>query len=84
LALGSTISKECEISTKKSANESVVSSKAVNVAAHQALVMKLDFAPSTFANSQGFNFKLLILSLGMLAILSVGGLYFLRSKRKQS
>jgi hypothetical protein len=60
----------------------VVSSKAVNVAAHQALVMKLDFAPSTFANSQGFNFKLLSLSLG-LAVLGAGGFYFLRPKRKQ-
>jgi hypothetical protein len=83
LALGTTISKECEISTKKSANESVVSSKAVNVAAHQALVMKLDFAPSTFANSKGFNFKLITLSLSLLVILGAGGLYFLRPKRKQ-
>jgi hypothetical protein len=84
LALGTTISKECIISTKKSANESVVSSKTVNVAAHQALVMELDFAPSTFANSQGFDFKLLTLSLGLLVILSVSGLYFLQSKRKQT
>jgi hypothetical protein len=83
LALGTTISKECEISTKKSANESVVRAKATNVAAHQALVMKLEFAPSTFANSQEFNFKLLLLPLG-LAILGAGGFYFLRSKRKQS
>jgi hypothetical protein len=44
----------CQITTHKGPETSVFTSKATNLGAHQALVMKLNFAPSTFTNEHSF------------------------------
>ncbi len=43
-------SADCEINTQKNSKDTVITSKVGPLIAHQALVLKLEFAPSTFTN----------------------------------
>jgi ATP-dependent Zn protease len=71
----------CEINTKKTAQEVVITSRASAVAPHNALVLKTNFIHSTFQNKQNVTIKnVIIFSLTFLAVL-MGG-YFFFKKRK--
>jgi hypothetical protein len=52
VVLGQSSGNNCTMNTQKSAQETVVTSAVKNVAAHQALVLKLEFASSTFTNKR--------------------------------
>jgi hypothetical protein len=69
VALGQSTSNNCEIKTQKSSQETIVTSSTSNVAAHQALVLKLEFASSTFTNKHPFSDAILALISAVLLIL---------------
>jgi hypothetical protein len=50
--LGKSISNDCKISIKKDAQQTTITSTEKNIAAHQAIVLKLEFASSTFTNNK--------------------------------
>ncbi len=57
----------CQIKTEKKPESIIITSGAEPLAAHQALVLKLEFAPSTFTNKRSnINKVLLIIAMGML------------------
>lgn len=57
VALNNTNSNNCQINTKKTSQETVITSRAEQVAAHQALVIKAEFKTSTFTNKHAISVK---------------------------
>jgi hypothetical protein len=76
LALNTATNSDCQINTKKSSSETVVTSQAKNLKPHQALVLKIDFRSSTFKNKQTSPLvKLVLLLLGIGCALAVMKFY---------
>jgi hypothetical protein len=71
LALNTSVSNNCQIQTQKSSQTSVISSKAKFLDAHQTLVLKADFQPSTFTSEQGITIKNLLIGAGILLALGL-------------
>lgn len=59
----------CQIETKKNDDGSVITAKAINVKAHQALVAQLNFQPATFSAKPASSHKLLY-GIAALAVLT--------------
>lgn len=82
LSTNSLKTNNCQISSKKTASEFLIIAKAGPVAAHQALVMKVDFKPATFTDSRSnLSAKWIILGLIGLILISISG-YKLLLRRK--
>ncbi len=67
----------CQISAQQTADSTVVTARSRPVPAHQALVMKLDFAPDTFTNKHASLLKpIILIILGAISVLvAVGQIY---------
>lgn len=74
LALGTTKTDNCQTSVQSSTQGTVISSKATAVDAHQSLIIKLDFSPTTFTNHRGTS-GLQVLLLTIITLLIAGLLY---------
>jgi hypothetical protein len=59
--LGNSSNGNCKLKTKKSPQETVITASASPLAAHQALVVKLQFKPATFTNKHEVSTKKLLL-----------------------
>jgi hypothetical protein len=81
IALNNVNNANCEISIKNSPQETLITSRAQSLAAHQALVLKLNFKHATFTNSHASAGKKIILSLAAIigAVALVG--YFYKNKK---
>ncbi len=71
-------SNNCLINTQKKADTTIITSRAQPVSAHQALVLKLAFAPSTFSNGHSYLARSVWLGVGAILIL-VAAIYFTKS-----
>jgi hypothetical protein len=79
--LGTTSNSNCIVNTKKNAQETMITASASPLAAHQALVVKLQFKPSTFTNKHAVSTrKLLLIS----AVIIFGGMIALFSYLRKS
>jgi hypothetical protein len=76
MALNTSVNNNCQIDTEKSSDQIKVTSKAVNVAAHQSLILKLEFKPSTFTNSRAISVKKMALISASLLVIGSVALYF--------
>jgi hypothetical protein len=79
-ALNNLNSKDCQINTKKSSKETIVTSAAKQLAAHQALVVKANFKPATFTGSHGIS-KSLLAALGAVLVFVLALLSYALKKR---
>jgi hypothetical protein len=61
IVLGNSSNGNCKLKTKKSPQETVITASASPLAAHQALVVKLQFKPATFTNKHEVSTKKLLL-----------------------
>jgi hypothetical protein len=69
----------CRLKTKKSPQETVITASASALAAHQALVVKLQFKPTTFTNKHAVSTKkLLLISAALISAGMVGLVSYLR------
>jgi hypothetical protein len=74
--LGNSSNSNCKLKTKNSPQEIVITASASPIAAHQALVVKLQFKPATFTNKHAVSTKKLLLIsaalifVGMVALIS--------------
>jgi hypothetical protein len=74
--LGNSSKGNCKLNTKKNPQETVIRASAGPLAAHQALVVKLQFQPTTFTNKHAVSTKKLLLIsaalifAGMIALIS--------------
>jgi hypothetical protein len=71
LALNNTQNNSCQIDTQKTSDANIIISKAKDLSPHQALVMKLNFASSTFTNKQSFFNKNTLALIAVLSIMAV-------------
>jgi hypothetical protein len=74
LALAQSKNNNCQINTKKASQETVITAKAENLAAHQSLILKLEFRSSTFTNKHAVSSK--TLSLVALLLLILGSVFW--------
>lgn len=51
-AVGNSQTNECNIKTRRNGDATVITAKAGPLVAHQALILKLEFTPSTFTNNR--------------------------------
>ncbi len=80
-ALGSSNSNDCRISVQKTSQTTVISSRAGPLAAHQALVLRLDFAPSTFTNNHAhLSTPLLAASATAIFVVAITTVYIRRKR----
>lgn len=82
LALNSQVSDACQIATQKASQETIITSKATNLLAHQALVVKMDFKPSTFTDKKPSIARNLV--LGGLALATTTSIFYYAFLRKKT
>jgi hypothetical protein len=73
--LGTSSNSNCKVNTKKNSQETVVTASAGSLAAHQALVMKLQFKHATFTNKHPVSTKKLLLISAVLVFCGLVALY---------
>jgi hypothetical protein len=79
VVLGTSSNGNCRLKTKKSPQETVITASASALAAHQALVVKLQFKPTTFTNKHAVSTKkLLLISAALISAGMVGLVSYLR------
>jgi hypothetical protein len=75
-------SNNCQINSQKTNSEFLLSAKAAPVAAHQALIIKVDFKPATFTDKRSsLNIKWLISGLIALIVVTISGYKLLLRKK---
>lgn len=79
--LGNTSNNACEVSTKKTTDKTTVASSAKFLAPHQALVLKLDFSPTTFTNRHNSAKQTLIIPV-IAVVLAVPSIFFLQHRKR--
>jgi hypothetical protein len=82
LVLDTTKNNNCQISSKIDPQETIINSRAENLAPHQALVVKMDFQPATFTNKKSSNAKFAI-AAGLIIVLatSVPAYNYLKNRK---
>jgi hypothetical protein len=78
---GKKATKNCEISSRDTPEATVITSKAKFLPAHQALVLKFDFAAKTFTNSRKISdAKLALIGVGFIFIVAASSYIYLRKR----